>query len=85
MFNRETNHCYVAGEIEEEQVLKTIAHEYKHYIQKCEGVDFNEEKAEDFADYVYNKFRCEIRQTVEECEDCRFCEVNNENIRRDSK
>ena len=40
MFNRETNHCYVAGELEEEQVLKTIAHEYKHYVQKCEEIDF---------------------------------------------
>lgn len=74
MLNRETNHCYVAGEIEEEQVLKTIAHEYKHYIQKCEGINFDEEEAEDFADYMYDKFVCEIRQTIEECKDCGFCE-----------
>ena len=74
MFNRETNHCYVAGDLEEEQVLKTIAHEYKHYIQKCSGVEFNEEDAENFADYMYDKFICEIRQTVEDCIDCGFCE-----------
>ena len=73
MFNRETNHCYVAGNLEEEQVLKTIAHEYKHFLQKCIDVDFDEEEAENFADYVYNRFVCEIRKNVENCEDCGFC------------
>lgn len=74
MFNRKTNHCYVAGDLEEEQVLKTIAHEYKHYIQKCSSVEFDEDDAENFADYMYDKFICEIRKIIEDCEDCGFCE-----------
>lgn len=73
MFNRETNHCYVAGDLEEEQVLKTIAHEYKHYTQKCSSVEFDEDDAENFADYMYDKFMCEIRKTIEDCGDCGFC------------
>ena len=80
MFNRESNHCYVAGELEEEQVFKTIAHEYKHYIQKCNGIEFNEEKAENFADYMYDKFTCDIRKTMENCSGCGFCkkgEIND--------
>lgn len=74
MFNRKTNHCYVAGDLEEEQVLKTIAHEYKHFLQKYDMLDFNEEDAEDFAEMIYNKFTCEIRTTIEDCKDCGFCE-----------
>ena len=76
MFGRETNHCYVAGELEIEQILKTIAHEHKHFLQKCDELSFNEEDAENFADYMYNKFNCDIRKTTEECEDCGFCEKN---------
>ena len=74
MFNRETNHCYVAGELETEQILKTIAHEYKHYMQKCDELSFNEEDSEDFAEDVYKIFTCEIRNISEDCCDCVFCD-----------
>ena len=73
MFSKETNHCYVAGDLEEEQVLKTIAHEYKHFLQKCNMIDFNEDDAEDFAEMMYNKFVCDIRKFSECCSDCKFC------------
>ena len=73
MFSKETNHCYVAGDLEEEQVLKTIAHEYKHFLQKCDMIDFNEDDAEDFAEMMYNKFMCGIRKFSEGCSDCKFC------------
>lgn len=73
MFNRETNHCYVAGDLEEEQVLKTIAHEYKHFLQKCDSLEFNEDDAEDFAEDIYKRFSCEIRNISEDCRDCGFC------------
>ena len=76
MFNRETNHCYVAGELETEQILKTIAHEYKHYMQKCDELSFNEEDAENFAEDIYKRFTCEIRNISEDCRDCGFCEKN---------
>jgi Zn-dependent peptidase ImmA (M78 family) len=78
MFNKETNHCYVAGDLEEEQVLKTIAHEYKHFLQKYDEVEFNEKEAEDFSDEIYKRFTCEIRQTVEDCIDCVFCDEKGE-------
>ena len=74
MFGKESNECYVAGDLEIEQVLKTIAHEYKHFIQKYDGVEFNEEDAENFADETYKRFVCEIRKTIEDCENCRFCQ-----------
>lgn len=74
MFGRENNECYVAGDLEIEQVLKTIAHEYKHFIQKYDGVEFNEEDAENFADETYKRFVCEIRKTIEDCDNCRFCQ-----------
>ena len=73
MFNRETNHCYVAGNLEEEQVIKTIAHEYKHFLQKCEEIEFNEEDAENFAEDIYKIFKCEIRIISDDCSDCGFC------------
>ena len=78
MFSKETNHCYVAGDLEEEQVLKTIAHEYKHFLQKCDMIDFNEDDAEDFAENVYNKFVCDIRKFSEDCSDCKFCNNKGE-------
>ena len=78
MFSKETNHCYVAGDLEEEQVLKTIAHEYKHFLQKCDMIDFNEEDAEDFAEMIYNKFTCSIRTTIEDCYYCGFCKHEKE-------
>lgn len=74
MFGRENNECYVAGDLEIEQVLKTIAHEYKHFIQKYDGVEFNEEDAENFADETYKRFVCEIRRTIEDCDNCKFCQ-----------
>lgn len=80
MFNRETNHCYVAGDLEEEQVLKTIAHEYKHFLQKCDGGSFDEEDAENFADLMYDRFTCDIRKTTEECSACVFCDKNKKGV-----
>lgn len=78
MFGRENNECYVAGDLETEQVLKTIAHEYKHFLQKYENIEFNEKDAEDFAEDVYKQFTCDIRGHMESCEDCSFCDKKGE-------
>ena len=74
MFGRENDECYVAGDLETEQILKTIAHEYKHFLQKYNGEDFNEEDSEDFAEDIYKIFTCEIRNISEDCRDCVFCD-----------
>ena len=53
--NGDYNHIYIAGLCDE--VLWTIAHEYKHHLQKYnEQVDFSEEDADNFADKVVNDF-----------------------------
>ena len=80
MFNRFTNHCYIASELEEEQLLKTIAHEYKHFIQKCRNGEFNENEAEDYAELMYDKFKCDIRNIICDCDECEFCEKNRRSI-----
>lgn len=74
MFGRQNDECYVAGDLETEQILKTIAHEYKHFLQKYDNVEFKEEEAENFAEDVYKRFICEIRIISEDCSDCGFCE-----------
>ena len=80
MFGNSNDHIYVAGNIPVEQILKTIAHEYKHFTQKYLSEQYDENDAEDFAEKVYKEFYCDIRSFQENCNECRFCEVNNEKV-----
>ena len=57
---------YLAGdlpELEEDAketelaIVETLAHEYKHFMQHCEGREFDEEEAENFATQVLAYFR----------------------------
>lgn len=80
MFGNNNDHIYVAGDIPKEQILKTLAHEYKHFIQKYSNEEYSESNAEDFADKIFNEFNCDIRKLQEICGDCGFCEVKNENL-----
>ena len=73
MFGNESDHIYVAGDIQIEQILKTVAHEYKHFLQKYSSESYSENEAENFADKVYKEFFCDIRRTQEDCSDCGFC------------
>jgi hypothetical protein len=73
MFGNENDEIYVACDIPKEQILKTIAHEYKHFMQKYNNEPYNEEDTENFADDIFNKFNCEIRNYQENCKDCGFC------------
>ena len=73
MFGNKNDEIYVACNIPKEQILKTIAHEYKHFIQKYSELPYSENEAEDFADKAFEEFNCEIRQHQEECKDCGFC------------
>jgi Zn-dependent peptidase ImmA (M78 family) len=60
MFGNYNDHIYIAGDMPEEQVLKTIAHEYKHFIQKYSDAAFDENEAENFADMIYQEFMSTI-------------------------
>ena len=48
---------YIAGDMPNDdfQIVKTIAHEYRHFMQWCNGEEFSEEQAEDFAKEVVEK------------------------------
>lgn len=42
---------YIAGDMpnDEFQIIETLAHEYKHFMQWCKGEDLSEEEADMFA------------------------------------
>lgn len=77
LFNTETNDIYIAcgSEVmDNEQIIKTIAHEYMHVIQKYTEIKssvstiitnsiYDEDKADKFAEDVYRKF---IKQYAED-------------------
>lgn len=51
------NRIYVAADIPEPEInlVKNIAHEYKHYMQMCDGESYNETEAEEFAEKIYDE------------------------------
>lgn len=57
VFVPEKLEIFIAGDMPggEESLIKTLAHEYKHFMQYCEGKPFNEEEAEEFAEKIYKK------------------------------
>jgi len=48
---------YIAGDMPNDdfQVVETLAHEYRHFIQYCSGEEFSEERAEEFARKVVDE------------------------------
>lgn len=48
---------YIAADVPEPEITmqETIAHEYRHFMQECMGVSFDEEDAEKFAKQVLNE------------------------------
>lgn len=52
VYSPKENRIIAAEGVSEElqgEVLRHIAHEYYHHIQKCSGDDFDEDEAENFA------------------------------------
>ena len=47
----ETKSIYIAEDVQEKEMalIETISHEYKHFLQHCDGEPFDEEAAEAFA------------------------------------
>lgn len=48
---------YIAGDMPNDdfQIVETIAHEYRHFMQWCSNKEFSEEQAENFAKEVVKK------------------------------
>lgn len=53
----ESREIYLAGDIpdRDENLVHNLAHEYKHFLQHCDGKPFDEEEAERFAEEVKQK------------------------------
>ena len=47
----DTRMIFIAGDVPEPEttLIETISHEYKHFLQHCEGEPFDERDAEEFA------------------------------------
>lgn len=57
VFVPDTNTIYVATDVPEPEhtIIETIAHEYMHFIQKCAGIPYDEEKAERFGKKIVSE------------------------------
>lgn len=59
VFDNTTDNIYVACDYEfmdDRSILTTIAHEYKHFLQKYDNEIYSEEDADSFAVKVYEEF-----------------------------
>ena len=59
VYNPKENRIIAAEGVSEElqgEVLHHIAHEYYHHIQKVNGVDFDEDDAENFAQNILERW-----------------------------
>lgn len=59
VFDNTTDNIYVACDYEfmdDRSILTTIAHEYKHFLQKYDDGIYSEEDADNFAIKVYEEF-----------------------------
>lgn len=65
VFCTENQHIYVAADIPEPEITvpHTIAHEYMHFLQWCEGRPYDEKEADEFAEHIL-----EVISTAEEWE-----------------
>ena len=61
VFDPSNRVIYVPSLMEDDELVRTIAHEYRHFMQYCNGAraeeDFDEEDAEMFADYVLKQIK----------------------------
>lgn len=49
---------WVGGDLPDDYLITTIAHEYAHFLQYCRGEEFDEDKAEEFANKVLEELQC---------------------------
>lgn len=90
VFIPETLEIYIAGEMpeKEENLIKTLAHEFKHFLQHREEKPFDEAEADAFAEEIYKKIkrqqekteaRKQIEECIEACIDCDGITTTNKN------
>lgn len=50
---------YIAGDMPNDdfQIVETLAHEYKHFMQWCNKEEFSEKEAEEFAKEIKEKWK----------------------------
>jgi len=59
VFDNTTDNIYVACDytfMDDRSILTTMAHEYKHFLQKYDNGIYNEEDADEFAIKAYEEF-----------------------------
>ena len=49
---------WIAGDLSDECLITTIAHEFAHFIQYIHGEPFDEDEAEEFANKVLEDLQC---------------------------
>lgn len=61
VFDADNNVIVIASEMEDEELIRTISHEYRHFMQKCNGAkkesDYDEKDAEEFSDKILNEIK----------------------------
>lgn len=55
----ENYEIWVAGDLPDEYMITTIAHEFAHFLQYIHGEPFDEEEAEGFANKVLEELQCQ--------------------------
>ena len=54
----ENYEIWVAGDLPDEYLITTIAHEFAHFLQYCHGEPFDEDEAEEFANKILEELQC---------------------------
>lgn len=56
--DNENYEIWVAGDLPDEYMITTIAHEFAHFLQYIHGKPFDEEEAERFANKILEELQC---------------------------
>lgn len=56
-FHTEARIIFVASMMEPDELIRSIAHEYRHAMQLCNDEEFNEDDAEEFADKILRELK----------------------------
>lgn len=57
VYDTDKKEIYVAGDLEPEEVLYTIAHEFAHHLQNTSGEGYDEEYADEYAAAILEELK----------------------------
>lgn len=60
--DNENYEIWVAGDLPDDYLITTIAHEFAHFLQYVNGESFDEEGAERFANKVLEELQCQQKE-----------------------